>query len=280
MQAPLTPIEATSEDAAISRFAASAEGYFNDPFASLFVKRHASKSPLINRGSFTRHSFFSAFQSSPDTQIISFGAGADTRYFNKSFEFKKYFEIDFPAVTARKISCIGKQDRLKSVIGEYTATKTDLNGHDYSIVSGDLTKFDPILQKLIEFGLDLALPTVFFSELTFVYIKPEATTRIIEFMESFNHSIFLSMDHINPTSPFGITMIRNLQDRGIDLPGLISFPTVQSHIDRFKVGWSVKVETLSEYFQTLDDERMLDEVEEWQLIGSHYAFLRATWKRE
>ncbi len=42
-----------------------------------------------------------------------------------------------------------------------------------------------------------------------------------------------SYDMVNPTDPFGQTMLRNIQKRGFQLPGFLDCPTLSHHEDRF-----------------------------------------------
>lgn len=89
---PDAPIRATDSDASHARLSAARKKYLDDPFAALFVS-HASPfrplPPLINIGTYIRshtidvlvNNFVSLARSHGlKSQIISFGAGSDTRF--------------------------------------------------------------------------------------------------------------------------------------------------------------------------------------------------------
>jgi [phosphatase 2A protein]-leucine-carboxy methyltransferase len=93
-------IQQTDVDAKTAKRSAASLGYLDDPFIADFVRTAVRKPPIINRGS--RHSkpdliigtyvrtrsidrLVEAFLQSPsDTlkQVVSLGAGTDTRFFN------------------------------------------------------------------------------------------------------------------------------------------------------------------------------------------------------
>ncbi|RMD40394.1 hypothetical protein DV735_g4712, partial [Chaetothyriales sp. CBS 134920] len=82
---------ATDNDATTSRVSAVDAGYLDDPFAKLLsgVGDVARRLPLMNRGTYIRttgidkivQAFLSSAPSQQRKQIISLGAGSDTRYF-------------------------------------------------------------------------------------------------------------------------------------------------------------------------------------------------------
>ena len=81
-------IRMTDTDAAMSRLSAIKKGYLDDKYTSSLISRGKSQSrpPLINRGTHVRafavdnlvKNFLSKFDS--NTQIISIGAGSDSRF--------------------------------------------------------------------------------------------------------------------------------------------------------------------------------------------------------
>ncbi|KAJ3086215.1 hypothetical protein HDU96_005005 [Phlyctochytrium bullatum] len=97
-------------------------------------------------------------------------------------------------------------------------------------------------------------------------------------------SFFVTYEQIKPDDAFGRTMIDNLKLRHIDLPGLTTCPTLESHVSRFQVqGWSnlggaSAVTMRDAYDKHLSQEErdrvakleIFDEVEEWRLMGDHY----------
>lgn len=128
-------IRETDTDAAVSRLSAVNAGYMQDAFASYFVKRSQKRPPLINVGTFIRtwaldklvHQFLASNQYSKK-QIVSLGAGTDTRFFRLQSSsvdavrnsIAKYIEIDFPEATTRKAMAIRKQTVLSGILGPDT----------------------------------------------------------------------------------------------------------------------------------------------------------------
>lgn len=109
----------TSEDAARGKLAAVSAGYYSDSFARAFVPEGLagrSPGPLLNRGHYARvaavgsicEQFLSAVPLD-EAQIISLGAGFDTRFWQLCAIGRRprlFIEIDQPAVVARKAACI------------------------------------------------------------------------------------------------------------------------------------------------------------------------------
>jgi [phosphatase 2A protein]-leucine-carboxy methyltransferase len=126
-------IRETDTDAAVSRLSAVNAGYMEDPFASIFVKRAQRRPPLINIGTYIRtwaldklvYQFLAA-NGHCKKQIVSLGAGTDTRYFrirqSESEQVKsslsRYVELDFPEATTRKAMTIKKNRVLSDLVGQ------------------------------------------------------------------------------------------------------------------------------------------------------------------
>ncbi|KAJ3337146.1 activating signal cointegrator 1 complex subunit [Gonapodya sp. JEL0774] len=137
-------IRGTNEDATISRLSAANLGYIHDPFVKYFVRRPTSterrRSPLINRGTYLRAKGLDAIidsfldheeaeipgESGEENsirsirQILVLGAGSETRWWRLQEQGKqptRYFEIDFPEITGRKIAIIQKNDMLSKPLG-------------------------------------------------------------------------------------------------------------------------------------------------------------------
>lgn len=142
---PESRVYETADDAAVSKLSAIRHGYFNDPFLGLFVRRFQRRSPLINRGYFSRflavdtilRRFLAVCDATGDgarSQIISLGAGFDSSFFrlaNQGIRAGRFFEVDFPDVTVRKAAIIAKHaPLLKLVAGQALSAeeKASLDG--------------------------------------------------------------------------------------------------------------------------------------------------------
>ena len=123
-------VRETDNDAAVSRLSAVRKGYMGDDFAGFFVKRAATRPPLINIGTYLRSwsidRLVDAFLSGDGTrQIVSLGAGTDTRFFRiasaqpeQAKRLVKYVEVDFPEATSKKAMIIRKQNKLAELLEE------------------------------------------------------------------------------------------------------------------------------------------------------------------
>lgn len=298
-------VRGTNDDATISRLSAATLGYLKDPFVQYFVKKPVRRSPIINRGTFVRNfaidSLVSQFLSIPGSkkQIVTLGAGFDTRYFNikaghldkddtkGSASLSKYIEIDFPEITTKKAMIIKKKQELSSLLGTPETVKLgrggiDLLSSEYSLLGADLRAWSNIGEKIIEVGLDLDLPTLFISECVFIYLLPEDSNKILKWItEKMNNVIFVLYEQIKPDDAFGKMMIHNLRGRNIELKGIHAFPDLLHQENRFKVlGWqdarAVDVNMIhDQYLEKSEISRMakleiLDELEEWRLLSAHY----------
>ncbi|KAK0636856.1 S-adenosyl-L-methionine-dependent methyltransferase [Bombardia bombarda] len=144
-------IQGTDDDAAISRLSAVEIGYLGDPFARLFVPGPVVRRlPIINRGTYTRTTAIDLLVDrflaqtagttaddagqEPTRQIVSLGAGTDTRALRLFSELSSsssssttpipkhrniaYHEIDFPAICTRKLQTVRASLQLRSILSD------------------------------------------------------------------------------------------------------------------------------------------------------------------
>ncbi|KAJ3184067.1 Leucine carboxyl methyltransferase 1 [Gaertneriomyces sp. JEL0708] len=288
-------IRSTDTDAAVSRLAAVSTQYLDDPFAHHFVRRPEKRPPIINRGTYTRHhaldSLIARFLKScggQAKQIVSLGAGSDTRWFklkSRGLAPERYFEIDFPEITSQKIAAIQRKPELGSLLEGCTfeCGGTALQAKGYAVLPGDLRQFTShILPKMMALGFDRRLPTLFLSECLLVYLDSSVTTMLLKATaESVDVGVFLVYEQILPDDAFGRTMVQNLRARNIELPGLHAYPTMEAHEQRYKgAGWNTAgAIDLNDYWETCLEEaeklrisklEIFDELEEWKLLSAHY----------
>ncbi|KAI8059468.1 S-adenosyl-L-methionine-dependent methyltransferase [Gongronella butleri] len=282
----------TNDDATISRLSAVQLGYFNDPFVHLFVKRPTRRMPIINRGTYLRSraldQLMDTFLAMPlcNKQIVSLGAGFDTRYFmhKDDTSIAHYFEVDLPENTMKKARTIKLRRELGSLFGDVTiaAGGTELSSGNYHLVGGDLRAWPAVVERLVHYGFDPAAPTLFVSECVFIYITPAESSAILDWItQNMSDAAFMLYEQILPDDSFGRMMIRNLQARHIDLKGIHAFPQLKDQEQRFLArGWTAAKATDMNYIHdtwmdAADRQRIgrlefLDELEEWKLIASHY----------
>ncbi|KAI4118456.1 MAG: hypothetical protein LQ345_001484 [Seirophora villosa] len=306
-------VQQTDQDASVSRLSAVELGYLDDPFAKLFVSGNGNQRrfPIINRGTYVRttaidnlvHRFLSSPSSSAARkQIISFGAGSDTRFFRlrtqaPPFPAFTYHELDFASNTAQKIATIARSPALRALIvnddgeEEYTISEdlTALSSPHYNIIPFDLRTLsstdDDTTTALSP--IDPTLPTLLLSECCLVYLSPPHADATIR---HFTHALFppstpvglILYEPINPSTPFGKVMVANLAARGIVLQTLRKYGSEEAQAERLRgYGFSAgrRVRTVGKLWEEGvgqgEKERvagleMVDEVEEWVLLAGHY----------
>lgn len=130
-------IQGTDTDAAVSRLSAVQIGYLDDPYAELFAQSGpgaARRLPIINRGTYARTTAIDKLvdkflddteSSSEGRQIVSLGAGTDTRglrLFSPSAPTPRkrviYHEVDFPAMCDKKQRIVRGAPQLRSILSD------------------------------------------------------------------------------------------------------------------------------------------------------------------
>ncbi|KAI0079248.1 leucine carboxyl methyltransferase [Panus rudis PR-1116 ss-1] len=316
-------IRQTDSDAALARFSAVQKGYFTDPFIKPLLPRGSQyqppRPPLINVGTYVRSEAIDALvsqwitlagQEGKKCQIVSLGAGSDTRFWRIANSPQKdllasYVELDFSENTTKKAMAIRKSRELSALLGTPDDVKlanggTALHAPVYHLVPADMRK-SPDEVFPTSFGIDGGdrshiispnLPTLLLFECVLVYMKPSESDAVIKwFTDYFSTSsestvlggIVYEMFGLNDS--FGKVMLNNLKARNVDLPGAEPYPTFASLPQRFlRHGFDVaRALTLREirraYIDPVELERishleLLDEIEELELVLDHYAI---TW---
>ncbi|KAK7533048.1 leucine carboxyl methyltransferase 1 [Phyllosticta citribraziliensis] len=308
-------IQKTDSDASHSRMSAVELGYLEDPFAKDFVTEQVNRRfPIINRGTYVRSAAIdclvdSFLSTNPDQpkQIVSLGAGSDTRFF-RIFSRRPsialtYHEIDFPANTKQKITAIKRTNHLLQTITSrlpnpeelfISADETSLTSPVYNIHALDLrtlaedqptTDTSNALPKLP--NLSPTTPTLLLSECCLIYLSPNEADSILE---TFTTSLIpaptpvslIIYEPIRPYDAFGKVMISNLATRGIVLQTLKKYSSLfrqRERLKKFGFGSGQGAADINfiweEWVAESEKERvgsleMLDEMEEWVLLAKHY----------
>ncbi|PNS17484.1 hypothetical protein CAC42_8027 [Sphaceloma murrayae] len=307
-------IQQTDNDAASSRASAVSLGYLQDPYAEIFVPSPPPRRyPLINRGTYVRtfaidrlvDRFLTTSPEGPK-QIISLGAGSDTRYFRFShFPNLLYHEIDFAVNTTTKISKIDTTPRLTatlknriSTLDAHTTTpsKETLHSESLNIHALDLRSLASATPPPSPPNLGRNIPTLLLSECCLTYLPLPTANAILShiltsWLDPSTPAAAVLYEPIKPQTPFGRTMTSNLASRRIDMPSLHALPTLQRHRDRLSALGMVDVgaRTVLDIYagsregggrdeawigpeerERVERAEWLDEVEEWQLLAGHY----------
>lgn len=243
-------------------------------------------------------------------QIISLGAGTDTRFFRLMKRtphstlgsqgiFEKpnliYHEIDFPENTIEKLKYVNSISNLcgcvEPTVACYSSTNTEpvdtIHSQNYHLHPMDLRSLDPAKTPPRSFDyIKKDLPTLVISECCLVYLAPAAADTVALY---FTQHLFpattplglVLYEPINPHDAFGKVMVSNLAARGIVLQTLRKYGSLEAQAERmkaygFEASGGADVKTLWEKgVEEKEKERvagleMVDEVEEWELLAAHY----------
>ncbi|KAF2218514.1 S-adenosyl-L-methionine-dependent methyltransferase [Elsinoe ampelina] len=259
-------IQQTDNDAASSRMSAVSLGYLEDPYAQAFAPFPPPRRyPLINRGTYVRTTaidclikiFLQTDYGSPK-QIISLGAGSDTRFFRlHQVENLIYHELDFADNTSTKISKIKNSQVLKNTLKdphehgdgfEVTVFRDCLYSKKLNIHALDLrTLVDHPTEQPPLRNLNPDIPTLILSECCLTYLTLDASNQILKYilykwLTPATPVGVVLYEPIKPLDAFGKTMSSNLASRNIEMPSLKALPTLQCHrkrlqnISTFKAG--------------------------------------------
>ncbi|KAH8115412.1 leucine carboxyl methyltransferase [Phellopilus nigrolimitatus] len=313
------PIRATDSDASLARLSAVQKGYLSDAFARHFVARahlQPPRPPLINIGTYVRSESIDRLVESwidlcdsdnKKCQIVSLGAGSDTRFWRLANDKRKdnvikYIEIDFPEITMKKAMTIRKNKDLSSVLGEPEQVivgngGTSLHSTVYELLPADLrSPPSSTLSSLFskphdgtELVLDREIPTLLLFECVLAYMQPSASSAVIawftDYFRGFGPLGSIVYEMFGLDDAFGRVMKANLKTRNVELPGAEPYTSLSSLQHRFSEhGFTLsKALTLKEIRNVYipKDElfritrlEMLDEIEELNLVLDHYAI---TW---
>ncbi|CAG8960766.1 hypothetical protein HYFRA_00002303 [Hymenoscyphus fraxineus] len=267
-------IQSTDTDAAVSRLSAVSVGYLDDPFAPYFVNGPGTRRlPVINRGTYTRTSaldiLVDAFLShasdeskdTPTKQIISLGAGTDTRYFRLRAQNKHrklvYHEFDFPSVCATKSQLVSTNQALLSEDGTATFfTKRSKDAPDsdsesewgfagkqdgetdirYCCHPLDLRRlpYTPSIKTLDCFhGIRSDIPTLIISECCLCYLEVDNAQEVIKWFADRIPSLGIVLyEPIGVDTSFGQMMVANLASRNITMPTVKMYKTLSDQKQR------------------------------------------------
>lgn len=292
-------VQGTNDDAQISKLSCVKLGYFRDDYLQHFVRKVSRRSPLINRGYYSRQAALrlllqqfleiSHSKQSGPTQILSLGAGFDTTWFQLQAEAvapTHYYEVDFPEVTKKKAAIVANREALHKLLGLRVDTQSidqgKIHTDSYSLLPVDLRDLSVLQSSLESAGFQPNVPTYILAECVLVYMEPHESAALLKHMgQQLPSAVCVVYEQIHPEDAFGQQMLRNLESRGCPLKGLPSTPTLEAHRQRFLTNnWekaeSVDLDTIYKYHLDPEDKRRIerleifDEFEEWHMIQEHY----------
>ncbi|CDU19695.1 leucine carboxyl methyltransferase, putative [Plasmodium yoelii] len=295
-------VQGTTYEAASSKLSAIQLGYYHDPYMQYFVKRRERRSPLINRGYYSRvaairqyiEMFVKSLGNDELVQVVNIGAGLDTMFFWIYEQYKniKYYEMDFYELLNEKKNIINNVELLnKFLISNDKCVQNEkdlINCENYKMVSFDLNDANSMEQKLTNSGFDFSLPTVFLCECVLIYLEVESSDNLIKTLSELmkNTACIVVYEQVNPNTAFGAIMIDNFNQRGISLKSIYKYNSLELQMERYKrLGWSnVYINDMNEIYdyhinseekKKIEKIEMFDEFEEWRLLQNHYFILVA-----
>ncbi|WFD19495.1 [phosphatase 2A protein]-leucine-carboxy methyltransferase [Malassezia caprae] len=315
-------VRETDSDALVARMHACEAGYLPpDEYAPLFARPgrpHARRPPLISIGTYLRArdvdryvdtflrtgSLNGVEPTQERVQIVSLGAGSDTRFWRMAAGARtlhRYMELDFTESVQSKAASIEHHAPLAAPLGQLHTTSHSLTGDTYALLGTDLSTLaaQPTEWAAVAELLDPACPTLLLCECVLAYLDRDAADALLaQFLKHCPRASVLSYDmcvagdapgtHAEPTR-FGQVMLQNLGVRQLLLPGARTCTTPAAYEARFEAlaqatAPSTSVSTthgaysLRASWQALppaERERVtrlehLDEVEELEMLLGHY----------
>ncbi|KAK5168796.1 carboxy methyl transferase for protein phosphatase 2A [Saxophila tyrrhenica] len=289
-------VQQTDHDASSSRMSAIELDYLDDVYAKQLWtpnEKVPKRYPIINRGTYVRTkaidklvTLFLQAQPTQRKQIVSLGAGSDTRFFRFWVQGLlkdagvTYHELDFEANVNQKRHSVRSSSVLSEHIKQAEKAGTSYNLH--AIDLRDLTAKSPPPIP----GLEPDLPTLILSECCLCYLPPDIASSVIQyFTMNMQSALAIAVyEPIRPFDAFGKTMVSNLASRGIHLQTLKRYSSLEAQRQRMRLAglktcqgardvyelWESTAWVGDEERQRIEGLEWLDEIEEWQLLASHY----------
>lgn len=297
-------IRQTDNDALQSKYSAFKAGYLDDEYLEVLVAGlqeqnavsrdfYQPKLPLINRGTYVRYyaieRVLECFLQSGagDKQIVSLGAGSDSRAFSVLDQHSNvvYHEIDFPESTRKKAALIRRNDKLAAVIGHETrSSDVEIQTSKYHLHAKDLRTLNPSLPPLE--GLALDIPTLVISECCLCYMDPARSSDVLNYFTLLVEAPLCTVlyEPVPGTDSFGQVMTMNLAKRGVSRSSLVDLPTIKTQESRLEaVGFTncygASILYIHDHWLTEENLhrigrlQILDEREELDLLLGHYALI-------
>lgn len=218
--------------------------------------------------------------SSQEKQIVSLGAGTDTRPFHlfdeQSLTRLIYHELDFETTSRKKLHIVQTRPQVKKILGEVSteddgaswSSKPAAGGeyycHGLDLRSLRVTKTVPEQPQIpgpeleppepadappppvVLPGLRTDIPTLLLSECCLCYLSPlDASDVLAYFTSRIPNLATVIYEPINPSDAFGQMMVSNLAARRIRMPTLSVFREAADQVARLRHAGFETVESMT-----------------------------------
>ncbi|OAQ94886.1 Leucine carboxyl methyltransferase superfamily [Purpureocillium lilacinum] len=303
-------IQDTDTDAAVSRLSAVDLGYLEDPYARFFVSGPPTRRlPIINRGTYMRTqaldqivaTFLAETRGQGPRQIISLGAGTDTRPF-RALEWPNtddliYHETDFAETCRRKLHIVRSApamarqlEDVEAAEGGSWSARPAKGPSEYHCHAGDLRDMHDRFAAAggMPASMRTDVPTLVLSECCLCYLTQRDSERVLGvFRERMPRLAVVIYEPMPLGDAFGQVMVSNLRARSISMPSLERYRDVAGQEGRLRdagfdaVGHATIKDAWDQWVggderRRVDGLEGLDEVEEWQLLAAHYVVVWGT----
>lgn len=276
-----------------------------------FVAKYQRRSPIINRGYWTRmEAMKESIEGWIKTEaglkgkkvVANLGCGYDPYAFellnemqDKDMQDVVFLDIDYPDLMKKKVQMLQQSPDLSRIVGQEVSTPKPsdhiiFQTSNYICMSCDLRQLDlfgEILASL--FDLDTTR-FLFTAEVSITYMtQPTADALIAWTANTLKYSYFVLLEQIMPgkeTHPFAETMLKHFNSLNTPLHSVKAYHTIEKQRQRFlDRGWQdVKSCNLFDIWQSLPQEKRdfvesVEEFDEWEefiLFCQHYVVVRAS----
>lgn len=260
----------------------------------------SSTMPVMNYGTYLRtvsidlsiEEFMRKHQDE-ETQILNLGSGSDLRMIQLLARFPKttYIDLDFQESVKLKAKVLRNSDQFVNFFQLNSSEGEEINTGRYKLLTADLKDVPRVLELLSRIA-SKKVPTLILTECVLCYIPQAESQQLIDSVaEYFTHGKWVSYDPIGGNKVndrFGTIMQDNLREsRHLEMPTLMIYNSPESYALRLKnISHNIHIQIMWDYYmnEVSDEEKnrlkalqFLDEIEELEIMLSHYILLEATW---
>lgn len=277
-------------------------------FFRYFVKKPQRRSPIINRGYWTRMEAMgycisaALAEKAPKHVIVNLGCGYDPYPFQHlhkhgSTENLVFVDVDYPDLMQIKVDTIRRSEELTKLVGEEKPAaeikdKSVLMQTDNYIALScdlrDLEKFESIFRNLDFIVEGDHNPLILFTaEVSVTYMFQKDADNLLQWCASLPKSRFALLEQIIPAGtehPFAKTMLAHFDSLQTTLWSVKKYPSIPAQYERFSsLGWkTVSGISLAQFWDSyvpdnkkefVENVEAFDEWEEFLLFLNHYSII-------